>query len=225
MADAAVMMRPAAGPDVDKVADSGPGATMAHGVVLPLTLATELAEALCTALGVAAGPTRPVRAPQPMADGTYPGAALSTFAVCRIARICVCEVLRVDPLLLTSKARGARKMAAARQLAMHLAHIVAGRSHEDVAHQFGRNRSTASHHFEVMEWLRDSAGWDGWLGLLEHRYSLLLQLACMPMRQAWLDGLAGLTQGMEDGTFEGDAYSMADYLTQVFQAEAQDEAA
>lgn len=161
----------------------------------------------------------PTLADAPTLD-RYPGAKLATSHVCRLARHLVAEVLGCDPLMLVGKARGPRKLAVARQFAIHLAHVVAGRSHENVAKCFSRNRSTASHHFEVVEDLRDETWFDGFMLLIEERFRLLLELAEQDPKGAWRKALHALDAAVEDGGLEGDAHRGAEYLVETFRERA-----
>lgn len=151
----------------------------------------------------------------------YPGAGLSTYVVARIARDLVARTIDVSPLALAGKARGARRLAVARQLAMNLVHLVAGRSQQEVARAFYRNRATASHHMEIVEDLRDCVQWDRFVELLGQRYSVLLLLASLPsIRIAWREALKALDHAAFEGGLEGDAVRSAEYLVATFKAEA-----
>lgn len=146
-----------------------------------------------------------------------PGATLSDFACCRIASELVAEALQTNALLLRASPRGSRRLAVGRQLAIHLVHIIAGRNHQAVAQSFGRNRSTASHHFETVEDLRDVPAFDEFVTLLEQRYEMQLRYAAMPSAvQAWGHTIKAVEQAIDDGTLEGDAIDAAEYLVETF---------
>lgn len=150
-------------------------------------------------------------------DPDKPGANLSAFQCCRLASEMVAEVLGANAVLVRAKPRGSRQLAVARQLAVHLVHVVAGRNHEEVASMFGRNRSTASHHFETVEDLRDVKAFDDFVELLEERYAMQLRYAAMPSAvAAWRTALGGVAQAVEDGDLEGDAIDAAKYLVETF---------
>jgi hypothetical protein len=153
-------------------------------------------------------------------NGGYPGTSLPTEICARIARELVAQVLDADPLLMRAKPRGARRLAAARQFAIHLVHSVAGRKHEEVARAFARNRSTAAHHFEVIEDLRDVTAFDEFMSMLERAYSLRLQMAELRFRPAWANALASIDAALDTGLLEGDGHSMGEYLVGVFREKA-----
>lgn len=162
---------------------------------------------------------RQVQAPmaaRPAHQVDYPGGQLDTLHVSRLARHCVAEILGCDPLMLIGKPRGARKLAFARQLAIHLAHIVAGRRHEDVAAAFDRNRSTASHHFEVLENLRDVPEFDVFLTMLEVRFTHLLRYAETRPTHAWGTALDAMTRAVRRGALEAETHFDAKFVTDTF---------
>lgn len=152
----------------------------------------------------------------PANQDRYPGSSLETWYVCRLARYCVADVLRFDPLLMIGKPRGPRKMAFARQLTIHLAHIVAGRRHDEVAKHFSRNRSTASHHFEVLENLRDVPEFDLFLIALEQRFSHLLHAAETRPVEAWGAALHAMQRAVRRGELESDTHFDAKFVTETF---------
>lgn len=146
-----------------------------------------------------------------------PGASLSTFMCCVLASNLVAEVLGVNALLVRASPRGSRRLAVARQLAVHLVHVVAGRNHQEVAGAFGRNRSTATHHFETVEDLRDVQAFDDFVELLETRYAMQLRYAAMASAvQAWKQALAAVGEAVEDGALEGEAIDAGEYLVETF---------
>lgn len=146
----------------------------------------------------------------------YPGEGLSTFQLSELARELVAKgVFGCSPLLLMSKPRGDRVLAVARQLAIHLVHIIAGRPHEDVAKQFSRNRSTASHHFEVVEDLRSDAQFDAFLSMLEAQFVCMIQLREADLKGAWKQATASLAHMVNEGGLEGDAHFSAEYIART----------
>lgn len=150
-------------------------------------------------------------------DAEKPGAALSAFQCCRLASDLVAEILDTNPYLVRARPRGSRRLAVARQLAIHLVHVVAGKNHEEVAQAFGRNRSTASHHFETVEDLRDVREFDEFMELLEERYAMQLRYAAMPSAvRSWRRALGAVGAAVEDAGLEGDALSAGEYLVDTF---------
>lgn len=159
--------------------------------------------------------------PSPSAQDGYPGASLDTWYVCRLARYCVAEVLQCDPLLMIGKPRGARQMAEARRLAMHLAHIVAGRPLEDVADAFSRNRSTSSHHFGVVENLRQVGEYNDFLEQLEARFAHLLRAAEIRPAEAWGRALKALDRAVRRASMDdADAHFDAKFVVDTFRVRA-----
>jgi hypothetical protein len=152
----------------------------------------------------------------PPAAQPYPGAPLDTRYVARLARYCVADVLRCDPLELIGKERGPRKLAFANKLAIHLAHIVAGRRHEEVAIAFGRNRSTASHHFEALENLRDVEQFDQFLTMLEQRFTHMLRYAETTPVRAWAAALEAMERRVSKGELEADTHFDAKFVVETF---------
>lgn len=146
----------------------------------------------------------------------YPGADLPTSYVCKIARECVAEVFGISSLTLKNPSRGGREAAFARQVAIHLAHIVAGRRHDAVAKEFDRNRSTASHHFEVVENLRDEPTFDAFLTLLEQRFAHFLNYAATRPHGAWVPTLDALAKAVATGVLDADAHYEAKFLVETF---------
>lgn len=150
----------------------------------------------------------------------YPGASLSLFEVTYLARHCVAGTMDCDAILLMAKARGTRKLAFARVLAVHLVHIIAGRTHEDVARSFQRNRSTASHHFETIEDLRDVREFDAFMALLERKYELLLEMHALRAGKAWQRALRAIETAVVTGELEGQAARSAEYVAETFRRDA-----
>lgn len=147
----------------------------------------------------------------------FPFADLSTARLATAANIAVGDTFAVEALLLKGRRRGARRLAAARQFAMALVHMVAGRSQEDVARAFKRNRTTASHHMEMVEALNDVPEFEAMWNLLEQRFRLVAELMALPSgRTSWLEALTGIDQALDDGTLEGDAVDQARYIRSVF---------
>lgn len=75
----------------------------------------------------------------------------NTFALTRL----VARARGVPTRQILSKGRGTARAAAARQLAMYLAHVLLGRAQDDVGRLFGRDPSTVCHACRVVEDLRD----------------------------------------------------------------------
>lgn len=71
----------------------------------------------------------------------------------------------LDEMLLAQ--RGRRDTAAARALAMYLAHVGLGVSMSRVALGFNRHRSTVAYACRRIEERREVAGWDRWVDALE----------------------------------------------------------
>lgn len=146
-----------------------------------------------------------------------PGASLSTARLAYLAERAVGDAFAVEELFLRGRRRGARRLAHARTVAMALVHLVAGRSQEDVAAAFKRNRTTASNHMEMNEWLNDCAEYEAFWELLSRRFELLIELASMPsLREAWLCALKGIDRALDDGDLEGEAVDQARYVSSVF---------
>lgn len=70
---------------------------------------------------------------------------------------------------LTNSRRGRKSVARARQLAMYFTHVVLGRTLEDVAIAFDRDRTTVSYACNVIEDLRDDRAYEDELSALEAR--------------------------------------------------------
>lgn len=71
-----------------------------------------------------------------------------------------CEGLRIS-------SRGKAEVAFARQVAMYLAHVVAGLTLTDVGRRFGRDRTTAAYACRLIEDRRDDPAFDKRLSALE----------------------------------------------------------
>lgn len=153
----------------------------------------------------------------PAASPVYPGASLSTAQLAIAATQIVSETFDVERILLRGRKRGARRLAHARTVAMALVHLVAGRSQEDVARAFGRNRTTASNHMEMTEELNDVREVEEWWDLMALRFTKLVELFEVPLtRPAWLKALGGLEREMEEGGLEGRAVDQARHVLGVF---------
>lgn len=150
----------------------------------------------------------------------YPGASLSTRYVAELARYLVSELLDIPPVSMIAYDRGPRNVAFGRQLAIHLTHIVAGRRHEEVAAAFRRNRSTASHHFEVLENLRDVEDFDHFLTGLENKYAHMLRAAENSPAQAWGQALDAMAKAVHQGRLDPDAHYDAKYVIATFKKPA-----
>lgn len=148
----------------------------------------------------------------------YPGSALSTKKLAYLAESAIADAFDVESLFLRGRQRGARKLAHARTLAMALVHLVTGRSQDDVARAFSRNRTTASNHMEMVEWLNDCPEHDAFWDLLCRRYELLVHLSELPsVRDAWLVALDGLDEAVrEEELQDEEAVNQARHVLGVF---------
>lgn len=90
--------------------------------------------------------------------------------VCRQVLVVVAEAARLDCAALMGPTRGTPAIAAHRQTAMYLAHVVCGLSHAAIARGFDRDRTTVSHACRRVEDRRDDA-------VEDHRITGL-ELAC-----------------------------------------------
>jgi len=77
------------------------------------------------------------------------------------------QVFMIASADLWSQARGRRRVAFARQVAMYLAHVTCGLSLTEAGHLFSRDRTTVAHACRVIEALRDDRQFDRALELLE----------------------------------------------------------
>lgn len=148
----------------------------------------------------------------------YPGTALSTERLAKLASHIVDEAFGVEALLVRGRKRGARRLAHARTVAMALVHLVCGRSQEDVASAFGgRNRTTASHHMELNEELNDCHEHEEFWDLLVQRYEALIAYDSLPRaRPLWMAALQGLRLALKDGVLEGKAVQQARHVVETF---------
>lgn len=161
-----------------------------------------------------------IQVPGPTEYLGYPGRTLTTPYIARLARYCVAGVFGMDAMLLRNPARGSRQVALGMQLCVHLTHIVAGRRHEDVADWFERNRSTASHNFEVMENLRDVPDFDLFLHTLETSFENLLRYAEARPGELWGDALTAMAKAVKAGKLEADAHYDAKFVVESFLTKA-----
>lgn len=152
----------------------------------------------------------------------YPGSCLSTRYVAYLARVLVGELLGLEPVALIAWDRGPRNVAFGRQLAIHLTHIVAGRRHEEVAAAFRRNRSTASHHFEVVENLREIGDFDAFLMKLEDKFAAMLKAEEAAPREAWGQALEAMAREVSLGRLDPDAHFDAKYVVATFRKAARE---
>lgn len=148
----------------------------------------------------------------------YPGASLSTARLAFLAERCIDEAFGMEALFLRGQRRGARRLAHGRTLAMGLVHLVGGRSQDDVARAFKRNRTTASNHMEMIEWLNDCPAHDAFWNLLVSRFEILILYAEQPsLRDAWQRALKGLAVAVREGDLEDDeALNQARHVLGVF---------
>ncbi|MFG1296205.1 MULTISPECIES: helix-turn-helix domain-containing protein [Xanthobacter] len=82
-----------------------------------------------------------------------------------IALVSAASGVAVETLLALRRSQA--PVAAARQLAMYLAHVVLGLSQTDVARAFGRDRTTVAHACRRIEDQRDRAAFDRRVAQLE----------------------------------------------------------
>lgn len=94
---------------------------------------------------------------------------LASKLVARMSREVVCEAYGISHTGILSPARGGAALARARQTAMYLSHVVGQMTLNEVAEQFGRDRSTVSHACINMEDSRDSPIIDMQLEYIEQR--------------------------------------------------------
>ena len=93
---------------------------------------------------------------------------LSTRAGIRIViETAVACVFEIDAELLRQPTRGQARVAAARQVAMYVAHVGYGFSLTEVGDLFERDRTTVAHACRVIELRRDQPGFDQGVELLE----------------------------------------------------------
>ena len=71
---------------------------------------------------------------------------------------------------LMRRSRGHGKSAAARQLAVYLAHVMLERPQDVVAELFGRDRTTIAHACHLIEDMRDKAAIDAEIARIESRW-------------------------------------------------------
>lgn len=150
-------------------------------------------------------------------QSVYPGATLATVVVARMARQCVADVIGCTEFDLLNPKRGERHHTVGLAMAIHLCHIVAGRRHDDVARAFSRNRSTASHHFEVFENLRDEPQFDKFLDTLEERFGHLLRNRERDLATAWRGALEALGKAVTSGELDADIHFDAKFVVETFQ--------
>lgn len=94
--------------------------------------------------------------------------ALGTEAFCVIAAQLASSASGVPVKTIASTCRDAtRRVSGARQVAMYLAHTVAGLPLARVAEHFGRDRTTAAYACRLVEDRRDDQEFDARLGVLE----------------------------------------------------------
>jgi chromosomal replication initiation ATPase DnaA len=80
----------------------------------------------------------------------------------------VVQMRHVTMRSLLGRARGCAKVAAARQLAMYLIHVLLGRPQDVVGRLFGRDASTVSHACRTIEDLRDNPPLETEIASIEH---------------------------------------------------------
>lgn len=100
-----------------------------------------------------------VRVVQPAAPVTGPAY--------RVVSALVAAVTGVNVDVLFTPGRSTAPVAAARQLAMYLAHVGLGLPQAEVAHAFHRDRSTVAHACRRIEDMRDKAPFDRHVARME----------------------------------------------------------
>jgi len=88
-------------------------------------------------------------------------------AAARLAMDLAAYACAVEPGEMSARTRGSAEVAAARQLAMYLAHVAGGMSLARVAYAFGRDRSTVAHACRTIEDRRDDPAFDAQVEMLE----------------------------------------------------------
>lgn len=88
-------------------------------------------------------------------------------ATCRVVSAVVAAVTGIGLDMLVARERSTAPVAAARQLAMYLAHVGLGLPQADVAHAFNRDRSTVAHACRRIEDMRDRVPFDRHVARLE----------------------------------------------------------
>ncbi len=86
---------------------------------------------------------------------------------CRVVAALVAAAAKVPLETILAETRSRAPVAAARQLAMYLAHVALGLPQADVARAFHRDRSTVAHACRRVEDLRDDSGFDRSVAALE----------------------------------------------------------
>lgn len=87
----------------------------------------------------------------------------------------VCDAYEISLLQISSNSRGKFKIAEARQVAMYLVHTWLGKSMNEVAEFFHRDRTTISHACVKIEDMRDDAKFDQMVTCLEEKLINLLK--------------------------------------------------
>lgn len=98
---------------------------------------------------------------------------LNDHHLCRMLEQAVAPAFEVMCDELWMRTRGAPEAAFARQVAMYLAHVESGLNYTEVGRLFARDRTTVAHACILVEGLRDDAGFDRALELLEGAMRLL----------------------------------------------------
>ncbi|NRG19419.1 hypothetical protein HPQ64_17135 [Rhizobiales bacterium] len=96
-----------------------------------------------------------------------PGQVRHDCDILPIIEGCVMAVFEVPREGLRISSRGKAEVAFARQVAMYLAHVVAGLTLTDVGRRFGRDRTTAAYACRLIEDRRDDPAFDKRLAALE----------------------------------------------------------
>lgn len=91
----------------------------------------------------------------------------STPTQASLARMMAAQAYDVPVEEIAAATRRNPRAALARQVAMYLAHVVLGMSMSQIAHEFGRDRTTAAHACQRIEDLREDPSHDCQLEWLE----------------------------------------------------------
>ncbi len=96
-----------------------------------------------------------------------PPGPLAQAAFARLAEVAMLAVAGVPAAQMRGRRRGIRNVAAARQTAMYLSHVVFGLSFTRVGICFGRDRTTVSHACALVEEWREDPRLELGLGAME----------------------------------------------------------
>ncbi len=143
----------------------------------------------------------------------YPGQRLSVTEVVRMASDCSAQATGTMTVNVHTWHKGKALFVLVRQISIHLSHVVAGRSQDDVAKGFRRDRATVNNALRVIEALRDCDSFDLWLERLEFRFSKALELADTFMRVSeWRAVLEAISDDAYNASLEGESLDRAEYV-------------